>query len=261
MGVPDNRLFMKIHFNASNHDLARIRLQQLLELYGDCEIDDATHIVALGGDGHMLNVLHETMNSGLPVFGMNCGHLGFLMNHYASAELPERVAAAEAATLHPLRMTATDMDNKTHEALAINEVSILRQTHNAAHINIAVDGKDKLEQLICDGVLLATPVGSTAYNLSAHGPVIPLGTELMALTPISPFRPRRWRGALLPENSSVELTNLAPDFRPVSVSADSTEFRNVKSVSVVQARDIALNLLYDPGFSLTERAIQEQFLV
>lgn len=252
---------MKIHFNASNHDLARIRLQQLVDLYGHSALDDATHIVALGGDGHMLTVLHETMTSGLPVFGMNCGHLGFLMNHYASVELPERIAAAESALLHPLRMKTINKDDKTHEALAINEVSLLRQTHNAAHINISVDGKNKLEQLICDGVLLATPVGSTAYNLSAHGPVIPLGTELMALTPISPFRPRRWRGALLPETSAVELVNLDPDFRPLSVSADSTEFRNIKSVSVVQARDITLNLLYDPGFSLTDRAIQEQFLV
>ncbi|WP_438996599.1 NAD kinase [Candidatus Puniceispirillum sp.] len=252
---------MKIHFNASNHDLARIRLQQLVDFYGHNALADATHIVALGGDGHMLNVLHETMTSGLPVFGMNCGHLGFLMNHYASAELPERIAAAETAALHPLRMIATNKDGTTHEALAINEVSLLRQTHNAAHINISVDGKNKLEQLICDGVLLATPVGSTAYNLSAHGPVIPLGTELMALTPISPFRPRRWRGALLPETSAVELVNLEPDFRPLSVSADSTEFRHVKHVSVAQARDITLNLLYDPGFSLTERAIQEQFLV
>ena len=252
---------MKIHFNASNHELARIRLQQLIDLYGQNALDDATHIVALGGDGHMLNVLHETMSSGLPVFGMNCGHLGFLMNHYASAELPERIATAEGAPIHPLRMTATDKDDKAYEALAINEVSLLRQTHNAAHINISVDGKNKLEQLICDGVLLATPVGSTAYNLSAHGPVIPLGTELMALTPISPFRPRRWRGALLPETSSVELTNLEPGFRPLSVSADSAEFRNIKNASIAQARDITLNLLYDPGFSLTERAIQEQFLV
>lgn len=251
---------MKIHFNASNHDLACTRLQQLVDLYGQNALDDATHIVALGGDGHMLNVLHNTMSSGLPVFGMNCGHLGFLMNHYASAELPERIAAAEGAPIHPLRMIATDKDDKTYEALAINEVSLLRQTHNAAHINISVDGKNKLEQLICDGVLLATPVGSTAYNLSAHGPVIPLGTELMALTPISPFRPRRWRGALLPETSSVELTNLEPGFRPLSVSADSAEFRNIKSASIAQARDITLNLLYDPGFTLTERAIQEQFL-
>ena len=157
-------------------------------------------------------------------------------------------------------MTAVGIDGVTSAALAINEVSLIRQTHNAAHIGITVDDKHQLEQLVCDGVLLATPAGSTAYNLSAHGPIIPLGAGLMALTPISPFRPRRWRGALLGEQSHVVLDILEPDFRPVSVSADSTEFRKVKSVSIKQASDITLNLLYDPGFSLTDRAISEQFL-
>ena len=208
----------------------------------------------------MLHVLHETMDRNLPVFGLNCGRLGFLMNHYASAELPERLAAAETAPLHPLRMNAKSVDGTTHDALAINEVSLIRQTHNAAHLSIDVDSKRQLEQLVCDGVLLSTPAGSTAYNLSAHGPIIPLGGGLMALTPISPFRPRRWRGALLGEQSKVALEVLEPDFRPVSVSADSTEFRNIKSVSIAQASDITLNLLYDPGYSLSDRAIAEQFL-
>ena len=251
---------MKIHFSASSHDQALERLDTLVRLYGQSDLDDADYIVPLGGDGHMLHVLHDTMERGLPVFGMNCGGVGFLMNHYASAELPERLQAAETAPLHPLRMTAIGIDDMSGDALAINEVSMLRQTHNAAHIRITVDGKIQLEQLVCDGVLLATPAGSTAYNLSAHGPIVPLGTGLLALTPISPFRPRRWRGALLAETSQVVLDILDPDFRPVSVSADSTEFRRVKSVSIKQADDITLNLLYDPGFSLSDRAIAEQFI-
>ena len=251
---------MKIHFSASSHEEAIARLGILTRLYGQSDLDDAAFIVALGGDGHMLHVLHETMARKLPVFGLNCGRLGFLMNHYASAELPERLAAAETAPLHPLRMTATGVDGQTHDALAINEVSMLRQTHNAAHLSIDVDNKRQLEQLVCDGVLLATPAGSTAYNLSAHGPIIPLGAGLMALTPISPFRPRRWRGALLGAQSKVALDVLEPDFRPVSVSADSTEFRHIKSVSIEQASDVTLNLLYDPGYSLSDRAIAEQFL-
>lgn len=251
---------MKIHFSASSHEEAIARFGILTRLYGQSDLDDAAFIVALGGDGHMLHVLHETMARKLPVFGLNCGRLGFLMNHYASAELPERLAAAETAPLHPLRMTATGVDGQTHDALAINEVSMLRQTHNAAHLSIDVDNKRQLEQLVCDGVLLATPAGSTAYNLSAHGPIIPLGAGLMALTPISPFRPRRWRGALLGAQSKVALDVLEPDFRPVSVSADSTEFRHIKSVSIEQASDVTLNLLYDPGYSLSDRAIAEQFL-
>lgn len=251
---------MKIHFAASTHKDAEQRYDILTRLYGQTELDDADYIVPLGGDGHMLHVLHATMDRGLPVFGMNCGRLGFLMNHYASAELPERLAMAETAPLHPLRMQATSLDGTTHEALAINEVSLIRQTHNAAHISIDIDGKRQLDHLVCDGVLLATPAGSTAYNLSAHGPIIPLGAELMALTPISPFRPRRWRGALLGDKSSVKLTILDPDFRPVSVSADSAEFRMTQAVEVAQASDITLNLLYDPGYSLSDRAIAEQFM-
>jgi len=253
-------LEMKIHFSASSHEQAKERFDVLTRLYGQCTIEDADYIVPLGGDGHMLHILHATMDRGLPVFGLNCGRLGFLMNHYASAELPERLTAAETALLHPLRMTATSLDGSTSTALAINEVSMLRQTHNAAHISITVDGKRQLDHLVCDGVLLATPAGSTAYNLSAHGPIIPLGSGLMALTPISPFRPRRWRGALLGEASKVELEILEPDFRPVSVSADSTEFRRVRTVTIELATEIAINLLYDPGFSLAERAIAEQFM-
>ncbi len=252
---------MNIHFSASEHDEAKSRLKQLTNRYGQTNLHNATHIVALGGDGHMLHVLQDTMSFNLPVFGLNCGRLGFLMNLYIDDDnLAERLEAAEVAPLHPLRMTATDHDNAVHTNLAINEVSLLRQTHNAAHIGISVDHKQQLDCLVCDGVLVATPAGSTAYNLSAHGPVVPLGGGLLALTPISPFRPRRWRGALLSDASKVKLNILEPEFRPVSASADSAEVRHVTSVQIEQASEITLNLLYDPGFSLSDRAIQEQFL-
>lgn len=251
---------MKIHFSASGHEEAKLRFTRLSDRYGQHPIEEADCIVALGGDGHMLHVLHETLAHDLPVFGMNCGRLGFLMNHFASDELVERVGNAETAPIHPLRMTATCADGSIRSALAINEVSLIRQTHNAAHIRVEVDGKHQVEELVCDGILLATPVGSTAYNLSAHGPVVPLGAGLLALTPISPFRPRRWRGALLGEDARVCLTVLDADFRPVSASADSAEQRHVAKVEIEQASDITLRLLYDPGHSLSDRAIAEQFL-
>jgi NAD+ kinase len=207
----------------------------------------------------MLHVLHETVAHDKPVFGLNCGRLGFLMNHYASEELIERIRDAETAPIHPLRMHAETTDGTQHSALAINEVSLIRQTHNAAHIRVEVDGKHQVDELVCDGILLATPVGSTAYNLSAYGPVVPLGAGLMALTPISPFRPRRWRGALLNESAQVNLEVLEPQFRPVAASADSAEHRHIKTISIAQAQDITLRLLYDQGYSLADRAIAEQF--
>ena len=250
---------MKLHFSASSHELAQERFDRLVLRYGQNDLGDADYIVALGGDGYMLNVLHSTMQHNLPVFGLNCGRLGFLMNHFASDELEERISSAEATPIHPLRMQVTCEDGSQHTALAINEVSLIRQTHNAANIRVEVDGKHAVEQLVCDGILLATSVGSTAYNLSAHGPIIPLGAGLLALTPISPFRPRRWRGALLSENSRVTLEVLEPGFRPVSASADSSEYRHITTVSIEQANDITLRLMYDPGFSLAERAIAEQF--
>ena len=251
---------MRLHFSASSHDVARERFTRLVELYGQHDIADADCIVALGGDGHMLHVLHETLAHGKPVVGLNCGRLGFLMNHFASDELIERIKNAETAPIHPLRMKAVTADGTQPPALAINEVSLLRQTHNAAHIKVEVDGKHHVEELVCDGILLATPVGSTAYNLSAHGPVVPLGAGLLALTPISPFRPRRWRGALLGESAKVTLEVLEPEFRPVSASADSAEYRHIHTVSIEQADDITLRLLYDQGYSLADRAIAEQFL-
>jgi NAD+ kinase len=250
---------MKLHFSASSHDGAIERRARLVERYGQHEIADADYIVALGGDGHMLHVLHETVAHDKPVFGLNCGRLGFLMNHYASEELTERIRDAETAPIHPLRMHAETTDGTQHSALAINEVSLIRQTHNAAHIRVEVDGKHQVDELVCDGILLATPVGSTAYNLSAYGPVVPLGAGLMALTPISPFRPRRWRGALLNESAQVNLEVLEPQFRPVAASADSAEHRHIKTISIAQAQDITLRLLYDQGYSLADRAIAEQF--
>ena len=250
---------MKLHFSASSHDGAIERRARLVERYGQHEIADADCIVALGGDGHMLHVLHETVAHDKPVFGLNCGRLGFLMNHYASEELIERIREAETAPIHPLRMHAETTDGTQHSALAINEVSLIRQTHNAAHIRVEVDGKHQVDELVCDGILLATPVGSTAYNLSAYGPVVPLGAGLMALTPISPFRPRRWRGALLNESAQVNLEVLEPQFRPVAASADSAEHRHIKTISIAQAQDITLRLLYDQGYSLADRAIAEQF--
>jgi NAD+ kinase len=250
---------MKLHFSASSHDGAIERRARLVERYGQHEIADADCIVALGGDGHMLHVLHETVAHDKPVFGLNCGRLGFLMNHYASEELTERIRDAETAPIHPLRMHAETTDGTQHSALAINEVSLIRQTHNAAHIRVKVDGKHQVDELVCDGILLATPVGSTAYNLSAYGPVVPLGAGLMALTPISPFRPRRWRGALLNESAQVNLEVLEPQFRPVAASADSAEHRHIKTISIAQAQDITLRLLYDQGYSLADRAIAEQF--
>ena len=250
---------MKLHFSASSHDGAIERRARLVERYGQHEIADADCIVALGGDGHMLHVLHETVAHDKPVFGLNCGRLGFLMNHYAAEELTERIRDAETAPIHPLRMHAETTDGTQHSALAINEVSLIRQTHNAAHIRVEVDGKHQVDELVCDGILLATPVGSTAYNLSAYGPVVPLGAGLMALTPISPFRPRRWRGALLNESAQVNLEVLEPQFRPVAASADSAEHRHIKTISIAQAQDITLRLLYDQGYSLADRAIAEQF--
>ena len=251
---------MNIHFSASEHDEAKSRLKQLTNRYGQTNLQNATHIVALGGDGHMLHVLHETLAHGKPVFGLNCGRLGFLMNHFASEELIDRIKNAETAPIHPLQMEAVTADGTQPPALAINEVSLLRQTHNAAHIKVEVDGKHQVEELVCDGIMLATPVGSTAYNLSAHGPVVPLGAGLLALTPISPFRPRRWRGALLGESAKVMLEVLEPEFRPVSASADSAEYRHIRTVSIEQADDITLRLLYDQGYSLADRAVAEQFL-
>lgn len=216
-------------------------------------------IIVLGGDGFMLHTLHAYMESNLPIYGMNCGTVGFLMNRYGEENLPEFLETAKPITLHPLRMRAETMQGESHTALAINEVSFLRQTNQAAHLRISVDDQVKLKKMVCDGVLIATPAGSTAYNLSANGPIIPLGAGVLALTPISAFRPRRWRGALLPHTAEVTVEIINPLKRPVSAVADFMEVRHVRRVSVKEVRSLSLKLLFDPGHSLEDRIIREQF--
>lgn len=227
--------------------------------YGSAEPDEADVIVALGGDGLMLQVLHRFMNSGKPIYGMNRGSVGFLMNEYAEEDLRERLALAEQTVIRPLTMTALDREGREHTALAINEVSMLRQSYQAAKLRISIDSKPRLEELVCDGLLVATPAGSTAYNLSAHGPIIPINAPLLALTPLSAFRPRRWRGALLPNTAHIEIDVLECDKRPVSAVADHTEIRGVVRVSVQEAEGASALMLFDPGHSLDERILAEQF--
>ena len=251
---------MKIHFKSSKHKQAEILFNQLSDRYTQNTIEDSDVIVALGGDGQMLSCLKESIEYEIPVFGINCGHVGFLMNEDKQTDLVERISKAETAPIHPILMHANKFNGQTQEALAINEISLLRQTHNAAHCQITINDKIELEQLVCDGVMIATPAGSTAYNLSAHGPIIPIGAELLALTPISPFRPRRWRGALLPASSTVNIKVLSPEFRPQSVTADNLEVRDIKEVTISQENQITLRLLFDAGASLAERTISEQFL-
>ncbi len=232
----------------------------MVERYGQHDLKESEVIIALGGDGQMLSCLKVSIKYEIPVFGINCGHVGFLMNEYREVDLIERIQKAETAPIHPILMQARKLNGEKHEALAINEVSLLRQTHNAAHCQITINSKIELEQLVCDGVMVATPAGSTAYNLSVHGPIIPIGAELLALTPISPFRPRRWQGALLPASSVVKIQVLEPDFRPQSVTADNLEVRDIEEVTIRQAGEITLRLLFDSGTTLAERTIREQFL-
>lgn len=235
-------------------------MQQLQERYGQSALDEAEVIVALGGDGFMLRTLHRVIEANLPVYGMKTGNVGFLMNRFEQEGLCERLAQAEEVSLHPLSMQAETESGGTARALAINEVSLLRQTNQAAHIRIAVNGKTKVEELVCDGVLLSTTAGSTAYNFSVRGPILPLGIDAMALTPISPFRPRRWRGAVLPGSAEVEFEVLDALKRSVSATADAFEVRNVVRVSIRQQHDVALRLLFDLDHSLEERILNEQFL-
>ncbi len=249
----------RIAFVAAATPLAAQSRAVLAGRYGDVSEDDAEAIVALGGDGLMLETLHRVMHRGVPVYGMNCGSVGFLMNAYGEDDLPARVAAAHASVLHPLRMRAITETGGTEEALAINEVSLLRELRQAAKIRISVDGRVRLPELICDGVLVATPAGSTAYNLSAHGPIVPLSANLLPLTPISAFRPRRWRGALLPATAEVLFEVLEADKRPVAAVADFHEVRDVASVSVREDRSLAMTVLFDPDQALSERIIGEQF--
>jgi len=249
----------RIGFAAAATGLAAQSRARLVARYGDCPFEEAEIIVALGGDGFMLETLHRLLGRGVPVYGMNCGSVGFLMNTYGEADLPARLAAAQPAVTHPLRMTAVTAAGAVHEALALNEVSLLRELRQTAKIRISVDGKVRLDELICDGVLVSTPAGSTAYNFSAHGPIVPMTANLLPLTPISAFRPRRWRGALLPSTAEVLFEVLENEKRPVAAVADSFEVRDVVSVAVHEDRGTEAVLLFDPGQSLSERIIAEQF--
>ncbi len=250
---------MKIAFFASDTAEAQEARRKLAARYGDAPKDKAEVLVALGGDGLMLRAMHEMAGSNIPVFGMNRGSVGFLLNDYREEGLIERLRKAQKFELHPLRMKTTDMNGKTTEAIAFNEVSLLRETRQTAKLEIMVDSISRMPELICDGVLVSTPAGSTAYNLSAHGPIIPLGAQTLAMTPICPFRPRRWRGAVLPCNSRIRFNVLEPKKRPVSAVADFTEVRDVVSVDVFEDRSVTLNLLFDPESSLDERIRKEQF--
>ena len=252
--------YEKIAIVASGAPKAQEGLKPLQQKYATATPEDAEVIVALGGDGFMLESLHGFLDRGVPIYGMNRGTVGFLMNEYREDDLPERLARAERVTLHPLRMSARATDGQTVEALAINEVSLLRESRQAAWIRISVNDVVRMEELVCDGILLATPAGSTAYNLSAHGPIVPIGAQLLALTPISVFRPRRWRGALLRNTARVAFDILAPGKRPVSATADYTELRDVVRVEVREDPSVSLHLLLDPEHNLKQRIIQEQFL-
>ena len=250
----------RIHFTASDSAAAQAAEGRLVARYGQAPIGAADVIVALGGDGFMLQTLHATEDRPQPVYGMNCGTIGFLMNEYAEDGLPERVATAEEAVLNPLAMRAGDARGRLHEALAINEVSLLRQGPQAAKLRISIDGKVRLAELVCDGALVATPAGSTAYNYSAHGPILPIGADVLALTAMAAFRPRRWRGALLPKTAAVRFDVLEPEKRPVMADADSRSVRDVLWVEIRSETAIAHRLLFDPGHGLEERLIREQFV-
>jgi NAD+ kinase len=252
--------YARIGFVAGQTPAAARALERLAKRYPPVPLAEAEVIVALGGDGLMLETLHQYMDRKLPIYGMNRGTVGFLMNEYREAGLLERLSAADPVALRPLRMTATTAGGETHTAIAINEVSLLRQTRQAAKLAIAIDGMRRIDELVCDGALVCTAAGSTAYNLSAHGSIIPLGSQLLGLTPISAFRPRRWRGALLPSNACVSLSVKEPSARPVSAVADYTEVRDVARVDIREDPEITVTLLFDPGHSLEDRILNEQFI-
>jgi NAD+ kinase len=249
----------RLAFVAAKTTAARAAKAALEKRYGLVSPTDAEVIVALGGDGMMLQTLHRNLRRRTPIFGMNLGTVGFLMNQYRASGLPGRIRKARHVALTPLRMVATNVRGQRHEAIAINEVSLLRSSRQTARITVAVDGTCRIPDLYCDGAMVATPAGSTAYNLSAHGPILPLGAGLLALTPINAFRPRRWRGALLPRDAKVEFTILENRKRPVAAAADSVEVANVVKVVVTEAADIELTLLFDPEHDLEERILKEQF--
>lgn len=249
----------RIAFVASSSAEAQAAYARLAALYGSVPTDEADVIVALGGDGLMLQTLHKSISTGKPIYGMNRGSVGFLMNEYAEEELVARIRTAERSVIHPLTMTTVDVHGERSDALAINEVSMLRLTSQIAKLRILVDGQPRMDELVADGLLVSTPAGSTAYNLSANGPILPLNAPLLAVTPISPFRPRRWRGALLPDRVSIRIEVLESAKRPVSATADHHEVRDVATVDIVMDREKSMVLLHDPGHSLDERILREQF--
>ncbi len=251
--------FSAISFVAAEQDRAQDALKLLTDRYGCVPAEQADVIVALGGDGFMLESLHKLMELNTPLYGMNRGSVGFLMNTFNVDDLKSRLERAHVSKLHPLRMSVWDMDGNKHHALAINEVALRRESRLAARLNIFIDGIQRMEELICDGIMVATPAGSTAYNLSAHGPIIPMGANVLALTPVSAFRPRRWRGALLPATAAVEFKVKDPDFRPVSATADYIEVHNVTRAIISEDRSVSMALLFDPEHNLEERILSEQF--
>lgn len=251
---------MKLHFHAAKTDKARLAFDRLHAVHGQTAWTECDAMVVLGGDGTMLEALHLNSDGSRPVFGMNFGSVGFLMNPYNEDDLIERITNASLVKIHPLKMKATDKFGKDHEAIAFNEVAMLRETRQASQLKITVDNVVRIPELVCDGILLATPAGSTAYNLSAHGPILPLSSNLLALTPISAFRPRRWRGALIPSERHVRIDVLDPEKRPVSATADSAEFRDVISLEIHQSKSLSRTLMFDPDHHLEERILKEQFI-
>lgn len=250
---------MRLAYYVADRDDARAAHHRLAALYGEVDPDACDVLIALGGDGVMLDALHSVMGRAIPVYGMNYGSVGFLMNEPNEDALIERLQSAERTDIHPLRAVGRNTSGQTFEALAINEVSLLRETRQTAKIRIQIDGRERLPELAADGVMVATPAGSTAYNYSAHGPIIPMNAQLLALTPISAFRPRRWRGALLRHSSNVRFDVIEPKKRPVAVVADNQEFRDAETVTVCEAADKTLTMLFDKGRALDERILLEQF--
>jgi NAD+ kinase len=251
--------YERIAFVASPAPEARKALKRLVKLYGSVSPSKADVVVALGGDGLMLRALRRAMKAGKPIYGMHRGTVGFLMNEFREKGLRERLQAAQTTIIHPLVMRVRDIKGKSHEHYAINEVSLFRQTYQVARFSISVDGNERLPELMADGVLVATPAGSTAYNLSAQGPIIPINAPMLAVTPISPFRPRRWRGALLPDGAKVTVRVIDPVRRPVAAVADHAEVRSVRDVDIRMDHSVSMQMLFDPGHSLEERILGEQF--
>ncbi|RPE66342.1 NAD+ kinase [Pacificibacter maritimus] len=251
---------VKIAFIASDAQIAQRALERLTARYAHVAIDEADIIVALGGDGFMLNTLHSSMHLDTPVYGMNCGTVGFLMNAYHEDDLPMRLTVAEEEVINPLSMVAQDSDGRQHKALAINEVSLLRAGPQAAKLRVSVDGKVRMDELVCDGALVATPAGSTAYNYSARGPILPIGSDVLALTALAAFRPRRWRGALLPKTAKVRFDILERSKRPVMADSDNRSVRNVEWVEIMSDPTVKHRILFDPGHGLEERLLSEQFV-